>query len=222
MQLRAAACSEVLAQMRGIARRPSGRCEQLPVPRERGEHRRRCPRRRCRRARRRGGCRPAREVTIPSAPSARDERRRVGRADADERAPLARLARRRDRAAELVDPRDQPLVQLAHVRAGLGDPDLLRSARSRRCPRRSPGSAACPTRSAARSARASSRGCPSRRCSGRRTSRVWVGSSALEQLAPGTRGSRGPAEASRYLSTPAPRKSTPSSPTSSGRLPIAW
>ena len=104
-----------------------------------------------------------------------DERRCVGRADADERpAPLG-VAWRRHRASELVDAGDQPLVERRHVGAGLGDPDLPDQLDAGDARRRSPGSAASPTRSGARSATGSSRGCPSRRCSGRRTSRSGSG-----------------------------------------------
>src|SRR6476619_3730662 len=53
------------------------------------------------------------------------EPRRVGRADADERPVRVRRARRGDPATELVDARDQVLVQRGHVLTRLGDADLL-------------------------------------------------------------------------------------------------
>ena len=65
------------------------------------------------------------EVTIPSRPSARDELRRVLRADADQRAAPLRPPRRGDLRAELVQPLDQPRVELVHVLARVGDADLL-------------------------------------------------------------------------------------------------
>ena len=54
-----------------------------------------------------------------------DERRRVRRADADERAAPFLRAGGDDDAAELVDPGDQPLVEAVDVSPRLGDPELL-------------------------------------------------------------------------------------------------
>ena len=65
------------------------------------------------------------DVTIPSRPSARDELRRVLRADADQRAAPLRPPRSRDLGAELVQALDQPRVELVHVLARLRDADLL-------------------------------------------------------------------------------------------------
>ena len=57
------------------------------------------------------------EVRSRSAASAVDERVLVGRADGHERAAPSGVARRDDVAAELVDARDQRLVELRHMRA---------------------------------------------------------------------------------------------------------
>ena len=179
---------------RNAAPRCAGQCVARAASRcrrERGEQRRRRRRRCCRRGARRAGCRPRSETTMPSLAERAHERGRVGRADADERAAPLGLARRGDDAAELVDAGDQPLVQRVHVLARRGDADLLHQLHAgdagvdRRHRRRARLEAPRGRR------RASSRGCPSRRCRGRRTSRSASASAARRGRA-GTRGSRAP------------------------------
>ena len=139
----------------------------------------------------------------------RDEPLDVGGADADERAAGGRVAWRRDRRAELVEPVEQALgeppdVRLDRRHAGAGDElearDTCVEGRHRGCP-----GVEAPWRSrAASSRRSTSRRCPRRRTSRSASGRASRGAPACTHMNPS------PAVPSRYFTVPPVTTSAPS------------